>query len=53
MEDLVAEGISPGSPPGEEQREADGLKDTSNASNGHLVDRALLGDDLGDELSTN
>lgn len=39
-----------GSPPGEEERKTDSLEDTSNGTNGNGIKRALLSEDLGDEL---
>ena len=39
-----------GSPPSEEQTEADGLKDAGESTNGDGVKRALLREDLRDEL---
>jgi len=38
-----------GAPPGQEDREADGLEDAGNSANGDGVERALLSSDLGDE----
>lgn len=40
-----------GSPVGQDQAEADGLKDACQSSNGDRINRALLGEDLRDELS--
>lgn len=37
-------------PPGHEHAEADGLEDAGKSTNGDGVERALLGEDLGDEL---
>jgi hypothetical protein len=47
----LVEGVGAGSPVGEEQAEADGLEDTGNGANSDGVERTLLGDDLGDDLS--
>lgn len=47
--DLV-EWVGAGAPPGQEQRQADGLEDACKSANGNGVKRALLGEDLGDEL---
>ncbi len=42
-----------GSPPGEEQAEADGLEDTGKSTDGDSVHWALLRKDLRDELAIN
>lgn len=39
-----------GSPPSEEQTKADSLKDAGESANGNSVKRALLREDLRDEL---
>ena len=39
-----------GSPPSEEQTEADGLKDASEGTNGDGIKRAFLRENLRDEL---
>lgn len=46
----LLEGVGARAPPGEEEREADGLEDAGKGANGNGVKRALLGEDLGDEL---
>jgi hypothetical protein len=46
----LVEGVGAGSPVGEEQAEADGLEDTGNGTDSDGVKRALLGNDLGDDL---
>lgn len=51
VRDLV-EGVGAGAPVGEEHGEANGLKDSSKSSDGDGVERALLGDDLGDNLES-
>jgi hypothetical protein len=47
----LVEGVGAGSPVGKEQAEADGLEDTGNGTDSDGVERALLGDDLGDDLN--
>lgn len=44
------EGAGAGSPPGHDQAEADSLEDTGKGANGNGIKRALLSEDLGDEL---
>ena len=39
-------------PPGQEQRQADGLENASEGANGNGVEWALLSEDLCDELIT-
>ena len=39
-----------GSPPGEEERETDGLEDAGESSNGNSVEWSLLSGDLCNEL---
>jgi hypothetical protein len=46
----LVEGVGAGSPVGEEQAEADSLEDTGNGTDSDGVKRALLGNDLGDDL---
>jgi hypothetical protein len=46
----LVEGVGAGAPVGEEQRQANGLKNTGKGSNGDGVERALLGEDLRDNL---
>jgi len=46
----LVEGVGAGSPVGEEQAEADGLENTGNGTDSDGVKRALLGEDLGDDL---
>jgi hypothetical protein len=46
----LVEGVGAGSPVGEEQAEADSLKDTGNGADSNGVKRTLLGEDLGDNL---
>jgi len=45
----LVERVGAGSPVGEEQAEADSLEYTGEGTDGDLVKRALLGDDLGDK----
>ena len=47
----LVEGVGAGSPVGKEQAEADSLKDTGNGTDSNGVKRALLGDDLRDNLA--
>jgi hypothetical protein len=46
----LLEGVGAGAPVGEEQGETDSLEDAGNSADGDGVKRALLGDDLGDDL---
>ena len=46
----LVEGVGAGAPVGEEQRQADGLHDAAEGANGDGIERALLSDDLGDDL---
>jgi hypothetical protein len=46
----LVEGVGAGSPVGEEQAKADGLEDTGNGADSNGIKRALLGEDLGDDL---
>lgn len=48
----LIEGVGAGSPVGEEQAEADGLKDAGKSADGDGVHGALLGNDLGDDLES-
>jgi len=48
----LVEGIGAGSPVGEEQAEADSLKDTGYGTDGDGVSGPLLGENLGDNLKT-
>ena len=48
----LVEGVGAGSPVGEEQAEADGLEDTGNGADGNGVERALLSENLGDDLDS-
>jgi hypothetical protein len=47
---LVSERTGAGAPPGEEHGQTDGLEDAGKGANGNGVKRALLSEDLGDEL---
>lgn len=47
---LVAEGVCANTPPVKEQAQADGLEGTGKSADGDRIQRALLGEDLGDEL---
>jgi hypothetical protein len=47
---VPASHTSAGSPVGEEQAEADSLKDSGNGANSDGVEGTLLGDDLGNDL---
>ena len=46
----LLEWVGVGSPPGEEERETDGLENAGQCTNGNSVKRALLSGDLGNEL---
>ena len=46
----LLERVGAGAPPGEEHGQTDGLKDASQGADGDGVERALFGEDLGDEL---
>jgi hypothetical protein len=46
----LVEWVCAGAPVGQEKREADCLEDSGDSTNGNGVKRALLGDDLGDDL---
>lgn len=46
----LVEWVGAGAPPGHEHGEADGLEDAGEGTDGDGVERALLGEDLGDEL---
>ena len=46
----LVEGVGAGSPVGEEEGETDGLHDAGDGTDGDGIERALLGDDLGDDL---
>jgi hypothetical protein len=48
----LVEGVGAGSPVGKEHAETDSLEDTGNGANGDGVQRALLSEDLGDDLGT-
>lgn len=50
LETSRLEWVGAGSPPGEEEGQADGLEDAGEGANGNSVQRALLGGDLSDEL---
>merc|ERR1712111_273823 len=45
----LVEWVGAGAPPGHEHGEADGLEDAGEGTDGDGVERALLGEDLGDE----
>jgi hypothetical protein len=47
----LVEGVGAGSPVGEEERETDGLHTAGESTDGNGVERALLGEDLGDNLT--
>ena len=46
----LVEGVGAGAPVCEEDAQANGLKDAGKSADGNGVKRALLGEDLGDEL---
>ena len=46
----LVEGVGTGSPPGEEQAQADGLEHAGHSANGNCIEGTLLGEDLADEL---
>ena len=48
----LVEGVRPGAPPGHEHGQADGLEDAGEGADSDGVKRALLGEDLSDELRT-
>lgn len=46
----LVEWVGAGSPPPEDQAEANGLEDAGESADGDGVERAFLSEDLGDEL---
>lgn len=49
---LHVERVRPCAPPGQEQRQTNGLHDSGESSDGNGIEWALLGEDLSDELAT-
>ena len=47
---LVGERVLAGTPPGQEDGETDGLENACEGTDGDLLERALLGGDLSDDL---
>lgn len=46
----LVEGVCAGAPVGKEQRQSDGFHDATKGANGNGIERALLSNDLGDDL---